>query len=184
MRNAPEAALGQLMQGPVKNIDLGCVNGEYFAETLSFGLDALVAADTTKRRKAGTTQQGTSMILVAVSGYHEKDASDEKPAEAAADAVEAEPTPTAPFTVLSTVTGKVISLAETSEKVFASGMLGEGVGIIPEASVFVSPVTGTVNVVQKNGHAEVNTPEVGRPSTPMVMPPTKQPASMRGYTRL
>lgn len=95
----------------------------------------------------------TSMILVAVSGYHEKDAPDEKPAEAAADAVEAEPTSTAPFTVLSTVTGKVISLAETSEKVFASGMLGEGVGIIPEASVFVSPVTGTVNVVQKNGHA-------------------------------
>lgn len=63
VRNAPEAALGQLMQGPVKNIDLGCVNGEYFAETLSFGLDALVAADTTKRRKAGTTQQGTSLFV-------------------------------------------------------------------------------------------------------------------------
>lgn len=62
-RNAPEAALGQLMQGPVKNIDLGCVNGEYFAETLSFGLDALVAADTTKRREEGTSQKGGSLFL-------------------------------------------------------------------------------------------------------------------------
>lgn len=83
----------------------------------------------------------TSMILVAVSGYHDKNISAPKPA-----ATEA-------LSVLSPVPGKVVSLAETNEKVFASGMLGEGVGVIPEASNFVSPVTGTVSVVQENGHA-------------------------------
>ena len=42
--------------------DLGCCNGEYFTETLSFGLDAAIALDTIERRKR-TGEQGTVLYL-------------------------------------------------------------------------------------------------------------------------
>jgi len=41
---------------------LGCCNGEYFTETLSFGLDAAIALDTVERRKR-TGEQGTILYL-------------------------------------------------------------------------------------------------------------------------
>ncbi|WP_028264047.1 diacylglycerol/lipid kinase family protein [Atopobium fossor] len=62
-RNAPEAALGQIMQGPVRKIDLGKVNNEYFMQTLSFGIDAAVAHDTTARRNQGDNQEGTALFI-------------------------------------------------------------------------------------------------------------------------
>lgn len=62
-RNAPEAALGQIMQGPVRKIDLGKVNNEYFMQTLSFGIDAAIAHDTTARRSQGDTQEGTALFV-------------------------------------------------------------------------------------------------------------------------
>ena len=62
-RNAPEAALGQIMQGPVRAIDLGKVNDEYFMQTLSFGIDAAIAHDTTARRNQGDTQEGTALFI-------------------------------------------------------------------------------------------------------------------------
>lgn len=43
-------------------VDVGCCNGEYFAETLSFGLDAAIALDTVARRER-TGQQGTMLYL-------------------------------------------------------------------------------------------------------------------------
>lgn len=46
--------------------DVGYCNGEYFMETLSFGLDAAIALDTIVRRER-TGQQGT--ILYAMSGF-------------------------------------------------------------------------------------------------------------------
>ncbi|MBR0404453.1 MAG: diacylglycerol kinase family lipid kinase [Eggerthellaceae bacterium] len=42
--------------------DLGCCNGEYFTETLSFGLDAAIALDTVERRKR-TGEQGTVLYM-------------------------------------------------------------------------------------------------------------------------
>ena len=42
--------------------DLGRCNGEYFTETLSFGLDAAIALDTVERRKR-TGEQGTILYL-------------------------------------------------------------------------------------------------------------------------
>ena len=42
--------------------DLGCCNGEYFTETLSFGLDAAIALDTVERRKR-TGEQGTILYM-------------------------------------------------------------------------------------------------------------------------
>ena len=49
--NRPETALGQIMQGVCRRVDLGIVNGTYFAQTLSFGLDAAIALDTVSRRR-------------------------------------------------------------------------------------------------------------------------------------
>lgn len=45
-----------------KPTDVGCVNGEYFAETLSFGVDAAIALDTMERRKR-TGKHGTALYM-------------------------------------------------------------------------------------------------------------------------
>ncbi|WP_234945020.1 PTS sugar transporter subunit IIA [Atopobium minutum] len=62
--------------------------------------------------------------------------------------------------VVAAVPGKVVSLDEVNDKVFASRALGEGVGIVPTSGTIVAPVAGTVSVVQKAGHAfGINTAE-------------------------
>jgi PTS system beta-glucosides-specific IIC component len=55
--------------------------------------------------------------------------------------------------VLAPVTGSVIALADVPDKVFASGAMGAGVGIVPEEDAVYSPVSGTVQAVMKTGHA-------------------------------
>lgn len=52
----PKDALEQLMKTRQTKADLGVCNGEYFAQTLSFGLDAAIALGTIERRiKTGKT---------------------------------------------------------------------------------------------------------------------------------
>ena len=67
---AIEKSVEQLLNAQQKPFDLGCCNGEYFVETLSFGLDAAIALDTMERRvrtgKTGTTlflESGIDMLL-------------------------------------------------------------------------------------------------------------------------
>ena len=55
-------AVMQLSDAREQTIDLGCCNGEYFAETLSFGLDAAIALDTVERRQR-TGQHGARLYL-------------------------------------------------------------------------------------------------------------------------
>lgn len=55
--------------------------------------------------------------------------------------------------VMAPVAGKVIALADSGDKVFASGALGAGVAIIPSSSKIVAPVAGTLATVAKTGHA-------------------------------
>lgn len=57
----PDAVVQFLDASPYR-MDIGCCNGEYFAETLSFGLDAAIALDTVQRRER-TGQQGTILYL-------------------------------------------------------------------------------------------------------------------------
>lgn len=57
-----ERSLGQIVEAAPKTLDLGLCNGEYFAETLSFGLDAAIALDTVERRKR-TGMTGTPLFL-------------------------------------------------------------------------------------------------------------------------
>lgn len=73
--NEPEKALAAMLGGQVQRLDLGLVtsdavpkgvagtDGTYFMETLSFGLDAAIALDTTKRRAEGTKQEGSALFL-------------------------------------------------------------------------------------------------------------------------
>lgn len=65
--NDPIAALGQILRGRRRELDLGHVasdTGEsgYFMQTLSFGLDAAIALDTTDRRAAQTHQKGSGLF--------------------------------------------------------------------------------------------------------------------------
>ncbi len=64
--NDPMASLGQTINGTPVKLDLGLVNGVYFCETCSFGLDAAIALDTMKTRVPGGPH-GTR--LFAQSGY-------------------------------------------------------------------------------------------------------------------
>ena len=59
-----EKAIDQLCSSSAKSVDVGLVNGEYFLETLSFGLDAAIAIDTMERRKR-TGRTGTVLYFEA-----------------------------------------------------------------------------------------------------------------------
>lgn len=49
--------------------------------------------------------------------------------------------------------GTVVPLAEVSDPVFSSGAMGPGIAVEPTESVIVSPVSGTIAVAMKTGHA-------------------------------
>ena len=51
------------------------------------------------------------------------------------------------------VSGKVVALADIPDKVFASGALGHGVGLISTDGRVLSPVEGTVVTAMASGHA-------------------------------
>lgn len=59
--SVPDAVV-QFLDAREVQADIGCCNGEYFAETLSFGLDAAIALDTVERRMR-TGEQGTTLYL-------------------------------------------------------------------------------------------------------------------------
>ncbi len=58
----PQQAIEQLFSSKEKMIDIGRCNGEYFSETISFGLDAAIAMESVERRER-TGQKGTSFYL-------------------------------------------------------------------------------------------------------------------------
>ncbi|MEC4294527.1 diacylglycerol/lipid kinase family protein [Adlercreutzia shanghongiae] len=62
MAYAVPTAVTEILRFQTKRADVGRVNGRYFAETLSFGLDAAIALDTVDRRqKSG--RAGTMLYL-------------------------------------------------------------------------------------------------------------------------
>ncbi|MBM6773997.1 diacylglycerol/lipid kinase family protein [Olsenella profusa] len=62
-KNDVEAALAQLVRGSARSVEVGRVNGVHFMQTLSFGLDAAIALDTTDRRAADTSQEGEALFV-------------------------------------------------------------------------------------------------------------------------
>lgn len=67
--NDPDRSLAELLGYQERTISVGhvasdaCPEGVYFAETLSFGVDAAIALDTTKRREGGTSQHGAGLFV-------------------------------------------------------------------------------------------------------------------------
>ena len=55
--------------------------------------------------------------------------------------------------VLQPVKGKVIPYTEIPDDTFASGVLGEGVGVVPSEGLVVSPFDGTISSVADSKHA-------------------------------
>lgn len=55
-------ACDQLLNAETQAVDVGLVNGSFFLETLSFGLDAAIALDTMERRKR-TGKSGTPLYM-------------------------------------------------------------------------------------------------------------------------
>ncbi|MEJ5998888.1 glucose PTS transporter subunit IIA [Corynebacterium sp. H130] len=55
--------------------------------------------------------------------------------------------------VAAPATGQLVQLKELSDAAFASGALGDGVGIKPAEATVVSPIEGTVVTAMKTGHA-------------------------------
>ncbi len=62
-RNDVGEALSQLVRGNASPCDIGKVNSTYFMQTLSFGLDAAIALDTTAKRDEGTSQKGEELFV-------------------------------------------------------------------------------------------------------------------------
>lgn len=57
-------AVAQLFAADARRVDVGCCNGEYYVETVSFGLDAAIALDTMERRRR-TGRTGTMLYFAA-----------------------------------------------------------------------------------------------------------------------
>lgn len=55
--------------------------------------------------------------------------------------------------LLAPVTGRVVPLTDVQDKVFASGALGQGVGLVSTDERVLSPVSGTVVTALSSGHA-------------------------------
>ena len=57
-----EQACDQILRGQPSPIDVGHANGQWYVETLSFGLDAAIALDTMERRKK-SGRSGTALYM-------------------------------------------------------------------------------------------------------------------------
>src|SRR6478735_5751649 len=86
------------------------------------------------------------------------DASDARPAAAAAAVATATVAGTAlldrvVLEVVSPLAGQVVPISEVPDPVFAGGVMGPGVAIIPSGDTVFSPGAGTVAAAQPTGHA-------------------------------
>ena len=59
-----DTACAQLLTGDIRPADVGLCNGQYFVQTLSFGIDAAIALDTVQRRKR-TSKTGNALYFEA-----------------------------------------------------------------------------------------------------------------------
>jgi PTS system beta-glucosides-specific IIC component len=55
--------------------------------------------------------------------------------------------------VLSPVGGRAVPLSQVADKVFASGAMGKGLGVVPMEGRIYAPISGTVKAAMKSGHA-------------------------------
>jgi len=58
-RNSPRLAVDACLEGRARHVEVGCVNDTWFAQTLSFGLDAAVALEARERHAEGVGNGGS-----------------------------------------------------------------------------------------------------------------------------
>ena len=51
------------------------------------------------------------------------------------------------------ISGKVISITEVADSVFASKVLGDGIAILPDGNTVFAPCGGTISMLADTGHA-------------------------------
>ena len=61
--NNAAASIDAIANSTKRSVELGIVNGVYFMETLSFGLDAAIALDTINKRSEGTKEEGEQLFI-------------------------------------------------------------------------------------------------------------------------
>lgn len=49
--------------------------------------------------------------------------------------------------------GKVVALSELKDRAFSSGVLGEGIAIVPEENILYLPADGEITALFPTGHA-------------------------------
>lgn len=65
-----------------------------------------------------------------------------------------------PLSVCAPVSGELITMSDVHDGVFASGVMGPGVAIVPDEDTFISPVDGTLTMLFDTKHAMgITTPE-------------------------
>lgn len=89
-----------------------------------------------------------AFVLTMIVGFDDASAETEDDAEPSAPAAIG-----GPMELTAPVAGKVISLENTGDEVFASKVLGDGAAIIPAGDDVCAPVAGTIRAVSANGHA-------------------------------
>ena len=110
------------------------------------GLPAFMSVGSFTMQLIGTGVAVTiAFVLTLVLGFD--DIPNEAPAEELIPAGPGAPEVNAP------VSGTVVPLAEVKDKVFASGALGNGIGIVPDNGKFYAPVGGTLVTAFPTGHA-------------------------------
>ena len=62
-RNNAAASIEELAQSVKRTVELGMVNGVYFMQTLSYGLDAAIALDTINKRAEGSKEEGEQLFI-------------------------------------------------------------------------------------------------------------------------
>jgi PTS system beta-glucosides-specific IIC component len=75
------------------------------------------------------------------------------PASASSGPATAAATAAGTVEIVAPVAGRAVALADVQDKVFASGAMGRGLGIIPADGHIYSPITGTIKAAMKTGHA-------------------------------
>ena len=107
-----------------------------------------------KAEAAAERAQAEADLALEVTGSHAHAARATAVAAVGADGISGGVATLVATTDISTaVAGKVISLDDVPDKVFASRALGEGVGIVPSEGTIVAPVTGVLATVAGTGHA-------------------------------
>ncbi|HCT9420175.1 TPA: PTS glucose transporter subunit IIA, partial [Enterococcus faecium] len=67
--------------------------------------------------------------------------------------VESTQTKVSSETIVSPISGKVISLSSVNDPVFSSEAMGKGIAIKPNGNTVYSPVDGTIQLTFETGHA-------------------------------